>query len=193
MIRQGIWFIVVVGVFFVGIGIGYAIIPSTPDVSMIIDPQQMQQMMNDPNQMTQWHQIMMNDPQVMDSWMNVILNEPKTRQQMINKMSQEGIEFQELEELPVMLKKQDLRENLLKQMKVHDQNMISLVPYYSEDSNLNEMMTEKMAEHNYLMNQLLNQETMVSELEESIKIHVEEHQQLAELIAGINQMEQEQK
>ena len=48
-------------------------------------------------------------------------------------------------------------------------------------------------QQNYLMNQLLDQETIVSELEESIKIHTEEHRQLAELIAGINQMEQDLK
>jgi hypothetical protein len=44
-----------------------------------------------------------------------------------------------------------------------------------------------MDEHNYLMNGLLGQKTTVSELEESIKIHTEEHQQLAELIVSQNQ------
>lgn len=187
MVSKGIWIGIVVGVFFAGIGIGYTLLPSTQTVPMMMAPQQMQQMMNDPNQMTQWHQTMMNDSQVMDSWMDAIFNEPKLRQQMINRMNQEGIgESQKLDEL-ALLEKQDLRVALLKQMEVHNQKMASLVPYYSDDPNLNDMMTEKMVEHNYLMNKLLDQKTIVSELEESIKTHMEDHQDLAELIVSQNQ------
>jgi cell division FtsZ-interacting protein ZapD len=185
----GIWIVVVIGVFFAGAGISYVIIPSgTPDVPVMMTPQQMQQMMDEPSQMIQWHQTMMNDPQAMNIWMDVILNEPKLRQQLLNKMNQEGMkEFQESGELNSLLEKTDLRVKLLKQMESHNQNLINLVPHYTDDPNLNEMMTEKMIEHNYLMNQLLGQENIGPDSEESIKEHMQEHQELAEMIASLNQ------
>jgi hypothetical protein len=186
MVSYGIW-IMIVGVFFAGIGIGYVIFPSGTPTAPMMNPQQMQQMMNEPDQMFQWHHAMMNDPQVMDSWMDTIVNEPKLRQQMVNKMSQETMEeFQESDESTSLLEKQDLRVMLLKQMEVHNQDLANLAPFYTDDPNLNEMMTEKMVEHNHLMNQLLNQETIGSELDASIKKHMEEHQELAEQIASFN-------
>ena len=184
MISKWILIGIVMGVFFVGIGVGYALLPSTQTVPMMMASQHM---MNDPNQMIQWHQTMMNNPQLMDSWMDGVFNEPKLRQQMINRINQEEMEESpKLDEL-ALLEKQDLRVALLKQMEVHNQKMASIVPYYSDDPNLDDMMTEKMVEHNYLMNELLDQKTTVSELEESIEIHAEEHRQLAELIASQNQ------
>lgn len=183
-------------VFFAGFGVASVVYynPSNAPLlghgmtGLMTSSETMNQMLNNPNQMNQLQQTMMNDPHVMDSWMDTILNEPKMRQQIINKMSQEGIEeFQESGELTTLLEKTDLRVKLLKEMEVHNQNLASLVPHYTDDPNLNEMMTEKMIEHNYLMNQLLDQETMEYELEESIKKHMEEHQELAELIASLNQ------
>jgi hypothetical protein len=169
MVSYGIMIIIVV-VFFAGIGIGYVIFPSSTSTAPMMTPQQM-----------------MNDPQIMDSWMDTIVSEPKLRQQIVNKMSQETTkEFQESEESP-LLEKQDLRVMLLKQMEVHNQDLANLAPFYTDDPNLNEMMNEKMIEHNHLMNQLLNQETMGPELDESIKKHMEEHQQMAEQISSLSQ------
>jgi hypothetical protein len=173
MVNYGI-VIIVVGVFFAGIGIGYAIFPSSTPITPMMTPQQMQQMMN--------------DPQVMDSWMDTIVNKPELRQKMIDKMDEEAIEeFQELDESTSLLEKKDFRAMLLKQMEEHNQNLANFAPFYSDDPNLTEMMNEKMVEHNQLMNQLLNQETIESELEESIQKHVEDHQELAEQIASFNQ------
>ena len=56
MISQRIWIGITIGVLFAGIGIGYTLLPSTQNVPMMMTPQQMQQMMNDPNQITQWKQ-----------------------------------------------------------------------------------------------------------------------------------------
>lgn len=36
----------------------------------MMSTQQMQQMMNDPQFMNQWHNTMMNNPAYMDNWMN---------------------------------------------------------------------------------------------------------------------------
>lgn len=55
MVSQGILIGIVVGVFFAGLGIGYAALQSTTTTSpMMMNSQQMQQMMDDPHQRNQW-------------------------------------------------------------------------------------------------------------------------------------------
>ena len=101
MVSQGILIGIAVGVFFAGIGIGYAALqPTTPMMST----QHMQQMFNDPQQMNQWMNTMMNDPQAMQQMhdmmmsnpqhmnqmmgpmMNTMMNDPELQQQMLNHM-----------------------------------------------------------------------------------------------------------
>jgi plastocyanin len=53
---------------------------------MMMTPQQMQQMMNNPKQMTQWHQTMMNNPQAMNNWMNTMTNNPQMMNQWMGNM-----------------------------------------------------------------------------------------------------------
>jgi hypothetical protein len=65
MVNQYVWIGIVVGIFFVGIGIGYSIQSNTSTVPMMMNTQQMQQMMNNPDQMAQWQQTMMNNPEMM--------------------------------------------------------------------------------------------------------------------------------
>ncbi|MBT8173070.1 MAG: hypothetical protein HKO48_05060 [Nitrosopumilus sp.] len=105
MVSQGILIGVAVGVFFAGLGIGYAALQSTtPTMPMMNDPQSMQQMMNDPQQMNQWMNTMMNDPQsmqqmhdmmmsnsqhmnqMMGPMMDTMMNDPQMQQQMMNQM-----------------------------------------------------------------------------------------------------------
>ena len=79
MVNQYIWIGIVIGVFFVGIGIGYASFSTNQSFNfMHMSSQQMQQMMNNPQMMTQWHQTMMNDPQAMNSWMNTMMQNNST-------------------------------------------------------------------------------------------------------------------
>jgi hypothetical protein len=69
MVSQGILIGVAVGVFFAGLGIGYAALQSTtPTSPMMMNSQQMQQMMNEPQAMNQWHQQMMQNPDAMNQW-----------------------------------------------------------------------------------------------------------------------------
>ena len=105
MVSQPVWIGITIGVFFVGIGVSYAIFASTfdpmtmkfrnqdmfdqmmsqnpkmtqqwMDSSMMQSPQQMQQMMQDP----QFRQQMMDQ-------MNTMMNDPEQRQQMMNMMMQ---------------------------------------------------------------------------------------------------------
>jgi len=89
MVSQAILIGIAVGVFFAGLGVGYAAFQSynQPNFTMMT-PQQMQQMMNDPQMMTQWHQTMMNNPQAMNSWMNTMIQNPQVMQSMMNQMMQ---------------------------------------------------------------------------------------------------------
>ena len=118
MVSQPIWIAVVIGVFFVGIGVTYVHFANTydpmsmkfqnqelfdqmmsnnprmsqhwMDSGMMMNQQQMQQMMNDPQTMQQMHDMMMSNPQhmnqMMGPMMNTMMNDPELQQQMMNHM-----------------------------------------------------------------------------------------------------------
>lgn len=78
---------VAVGVFFAGLGMGYAALQSTvPTSPMMMSPTQMQQMMNDPQQMNQWMNTMMNDPQAMQQMHDMMMSNPQHMNQMMSPM-----------------------------------------------------------------------------------------------------------
>lgn len=83
MVKQYIWVAIATGVFFAGLGVGYAMFtqPGLPMTS-----QQMQQMMSNPQMMSQWHQTIMNNPQAFNSWMDIMMNNPQHMNQMMEKM-----------------------------------------------------------------------------------------------------------
>jgi len=70
MVRQSVWIGITIGVFFAGLLIGYAILQSSAPTMPMMNSQQMQQMMNDPQFMNQWQQQMMQNPQQMQQWMS---------------------------------------------------------------------------------------------------------------------------
>jgi len=92
LLSQGIWIGITVGVFFAGLGIGYAVLQSTT-VSPMMMTQQMQQMMNDPQAMQQMMQdpdfrnevmeFMIQDTDHMNQWM---LEDPQHIPMMIEEM-----------------------------------------------------------------------------------------------------------
>ena len=110
MISQPVWIGIVIGVFFVGIGVSYAIFTSTydpmsmkfrnqemfdqmmsqnpkmtqhwMDSSMMHSPQQMQQMMQDPEVMNDFMVQMMNDPKTMQQMHDMMMNNPQHMNQM---------------------------------------------------------------------------------------------------------------
>ena len=87
LVSQGILIGVAVGVFFAGLGIGYAALQSTtPTTPMMMNSQSMQQMMNDPQQMNQWMTTMMNDPQAMQQMHDMMMNDPQHMNQMMAPM-----------------------------------------------------------------------------------------------------------
>ncbi len=100
MVSQPIWIAIVIGVFFVGIGVSYAHFASTYDpVSMKFQNQELfdQMMSNNPRMSQHWMdsgmmnqqmQQMMNDPQMMNQLMNTMMDDPQLQQQMIDSMMQ---------------------------------------------------------------------------------------------------------
>jgi len=118
MVSQPIWIAIVIGVFFIGIGASYAHFASTydpmsmkfqnqelfdqmmsnnprmsqhwMDSGMMMNQQQMQQMMNDPQTMQQMHDMMMSNPQhmnqMMGPMMDTMMDDPDMQQQMMNHM-----------------------------------------------------------------------------------------------------------
>jgi len=77
---------ITVGVFFVGLGVGYAVLQSSAPVSPMMNQQQMQQMMDNPQTMNQWHQQMMQNPQAMNQWMNTMMDNPQSMNMWMNSM-----------------------------------------------------------------------------------------------------------
>lgn len=86
MTNQIIWIGITVGVFFAGLGVGYAMFYSAQPNFMHMTPQQMQQMMNNPQFMNQWHQHMMQNPQLMNQWTNTMIQNPQAGQWMMGSM-----------------------------------------------------------------------------------------------------------
>lgn len=86
MTNQALLIGVAIGVFFAGLGVGYAIFQANQPNFASMTPQQMQQMMNNPQMMTQWHQTMMNNPQAMNSWMNTMMQNPNMMNQWMGTM-----------------------------------------------------------------------------------------------------------
>lgn len=88
MVSQSVLIGITVGVFFAGLGIGYAVFYSSQSNFAHMTPQQMHQMMSNPQMMSQWHQTMMDDPQAFNSWMGLMMQNPHHMNQMMGSMMQ---------------------------------------------------------------------------------------------------------
>jgi len=96
MVSQPVWIAIVIGVFFIGIGVSYAHFANTYDpMSMKFQNQELfdQMMTNNPKMSQQWmdsgmmgQQQMMYDPQMTNQWMNAMMDDPQMHQLMIDSM-----------------------------------------------------------------------------------------------------------
>ena len=87
LVSKGILIGVAVGVFFAGLGTGYATLQSTtPTTPMMMNSQQMQKMMNDHQQMNQWMDTIMTDPQTMQQMHDMMMSNPQHMNQMMGPM-----------------------------------------------------------------------------------------------------------
>ena len=150
MVNQIIWIGIVVGVFFVGVGVSYAHFASTYDpMSMKFQNQQMfdQMMSHNPKMSQMWMDSdmmdsqMMNDPQMMNQWMNTMMNDPQMHQPMMN----------------MMMSNQDMMNSMMS-----NQDMMNMVG--------NNMMTDgNMMMGNHMMGSgMMNQGMMSSQSSQTI-------------------------
>ncbi len=130
MVGQGIWIGIAVGVFFAGIGIGFAVLQSNTSVTpMMMTSQQMQQMMNDPDLMNQWHQQMMNNPQAMLQMHDMMMSNPQHMNQMMGPM------------MDSMMNDPQMQQQMMTQMMGHQGMMNSMM---NNQDMINSMMGDHM-------------------------------------------------
>ncbi len=135
MINQYIWIGIVIGVFFVGIGISYAIFSNTynPSTLKFANQESFDQMMSEnPNMMTNWMETMMQDVQFHDQAMDYMAKNPEQMNQWmvrdprhVEEMSiamRENHDFM-MEIMSVMLNDPDLRLQLMGHMTENQESM----------------------------------------------------------------------
>ncbi|MDG7049821.1 MAG: hypothetical protein JRZ94_01300 [Nitrososphaerota archaeon] len=114
MASQAIWIGIAAGVFFAGLGIGYAVFQSSPSSITLESRQQMMaQMMSDPATMNDWmnqmmanpqamqkmHDTMMNNPDHMKQMHDMMMNNPQHMQQMMGQMMMDPATMQQIHQM----------------------------------------------------------------------------------------------
>lgn len=114
MTSQAVWIGIAIGVFFAGLGIGYAVFQSSPSSMTLQSRQQMMaQMMSDPVAMSDWmnqmmanpqamqkmHDAMMNDPNHMKQMHAMMMNNPQHMQQMMGQMMMDPAAMQQMHQM----------------------------------------------------------------------------------------------
>jgi len=99
MVSQPVWIGIVIGVFFVGIGVSYAIFASTydPNTMKFQNQELFDQMISQNSKMTsQWMESTMHDPQFMQDMMQ----NPEFKRQIMNQMMQDQEFMQDMLQTP---------------------------------------------------------------------------------------------
>jgi len=135
MVSQHIWIGIVIGVFFVGIGISYAIFSNTynPSTLKFADQEIFDQMMSqNPNMMANWMETMMQDEQFHDQAMDYMAKNPEQMNQWmvhdprhVEEMSiamSENHDFM-MEMMSVMMNDPDLRLQMMGHMTENPESM----------------------------------------------------------------------
>lgn len=155
MVSQAIIMGVIVGVFFAGLGIGYAVLqPSVPATPMMITPQQMQQMMNDPKQMTQWHQSMMDNPQVMNNWMNTMMQNPNMMNQWMGTMMNNPQYMNQM--MGTMMQNPQFGNWMMGNMMNNPSMMNNMMTPMMNDPQFSQQMYGMMLQHNQFMQNMMS-------------------------------------
>ncbi|MEC4848718.1 MAG: hypothetical protein RI100_05980 [Nitrosarchaeum sp.] len=146
---------IAVGVFIVGIGVGYGVLQSTVTPNyMQMTPQQMQQMMNDPNMMNQWHQTMMNNPNAMNQWMGMMMNDPQAMTQMHSMMMGNNQHMNSMMQpmMNNMMNDPTMRDQMMGMM-MNNQGMMNSM--MNNQDMMNMMMGNNMMGNNMMGNQMM--------------------------------------
>ena len=169
---------IAVGVFFAGLGIGYAAFQSAAPATPMMTTQQMQQMMNDPNMMNQWHQTMMNNPQVMNSWMSTMMNDPQAMNQIHGMMMNDPQHMQTMtsmmgsDMMGYMMNNPQMNQQMMNMMMGNQQFMHGMMmdpqfqqnwmgPWMSNSTNWNNMMDSGMMNQGMMGNNMMGSGMMM--------------------------------
>jgi len=141
VVSQVILIGIIAGVFFAGLGVGYAALQSsTQTSSMMMNPQQM---MNDPQAMTQWMKNIMNDPQAMQQMHDTMMSNPQHMNQMMGPM------------MDIMMNDPQMQQQMMTNMMKHQGMMNSMM---NNQNMMNMMMgSGMMMDGNMMMgNNMMN-------------------------------------
>lgn len=149
MTRQVIWIGIVIGAFFAGLGIGYVILQGTSTSSFTqMTPQQMQQMMNDPNfrqqMMAQWRQ----NPQTMNDWIGQMMADPQLMGQMHDIMMNDQTHMKQMHQMM-----QDNPQHMQQMTRMMGSHMTDMM---MNDPQMRQQMIDSMVQHQELMQELMN-------------------------------------
>ena len=150
MVSQAIVIGIAVGVFFAGLGVGYAVLQSTVPTMPMMSSQQIQQMMNDPQLMNQWHQQMANNPQAMNQWMNTMMQDPQLMNQWMGTMMND----------PQMM--QQMHSMMMNDPQHMNQMMQPMMDTMMSDPQLQQQMMNQMMQHQGMMDTMMNNQQMMN-------------------------------
>lgn len=136
MVTQGVWIAITVGVFIVGIGIGYSIFVNTnqmPGFSPMMGGSQMDSMMDNPQTMNQ----MMQDPQFMQQ-MGQMMDEPEFQKQMMQNMENHDSLMHE------MMQDYGMREHMMGHLMADEELMQNMGIAMTKESTMSSGMDSTM-------------------------------------------------
>lgn len=172
MVSQSIMIGIAIGVFFAGLGVGYAALQSTVPATQMMNQQQMQQMMNDPQAMNQWMNTMMQDPNSMNQWMGTMMNNQQFMQQMHNSMMNNPQHMQTMagmmgpDMMGTMMNNPQMNQQMMNTMMGNQQFMYGMMmnpqfqqnwmgPWMSNSTNWNDMMGSGMMNQGMMGNNMM--------------------------------------
>jgi hypothetical protein len=152
VVTKYVWIGIAVGVFFAGVGIGYAIFQSTvaPGGFAQMTPQQMQQMMNNPNFRQQMMNQWMQNPQMMQNWMGPMMSDPQLSQQMLNSM------MQNQQFMRNMMQDPQFSNMMMTHMRQNPMMMQNWLGPMMNDPQLRQQMYGNMFQHQQFMQEMMN-------------------------------------
>ena len=206
MVSQYVWIGIAVGVFVAGIGLGFTALQNSSPGPIGMSPQQMPELMSDPEfrkqmrynmgqnrqfmqemmqdseYMQQMHSMMMENRQhmqgMMGPMMNTMMDDPEMRQQMMSTMSQHQAMMQSMMQNPDMMNM--INQNLMGSgMMGQGKGMMagsSMGLMMIQDPELREQFNQQKLEHQRIMNELMSADMNDPAVQQKIKDQVEEHQ-----------------
>ncbi len=166
MVKQNVWFVIVVGVFFAGIGISYAIFSDTynPSTMKFANQELFDQMISQNPKMTaNWMETMMQDaqfheqamdymaknPEQMNQWM---IHDPKHVEEMSTAMRQNHDFMMEM--MSVMINDDALRLQMLGHMTENPEAMETMKSMMDNTMDSSGMMDSEMKESGSMMSDM---------------------------------------